>query len=544
MAAETTAAPVNGTYHAHHQANPYAADPYNPAHAATNSMSNTSSTPASAPANEPKNDISKDEVGWFFVEQYYTTLSRSPEKLHLFYSRKSQFVSGAEAEKVPVAVGQKSIGERIKELDFQDCKVRVLNVDSQASFLNILVSVIGEISNKSLPPRKFVQTFVLAEQPNGYYVLNDIIRYLADEDEEIVPEEVPVVEAPAAEEAPVEVAEKAAEPAEPAVEDQVDNEAAAEQVDDKLEEAVANGVKETAEEEPGQVEEPAKEEEAVAPAAVTPVPAVPAVPAEPVRVEEPKEPESTPAEVSPPKAAAPVPVKQTPPPKPMSWASIAASRDAAAAAARAAAAPVAVPAPAPSAQPKPAAAPAPAAPQAAASPAPEAEAVLSQSSSSAGSEWQTAGGDHGRRQARPHSISAPEGITQAYMKNVTEKVDASLLKQVLSQFGKLAYFDVNRMKNCAFIEFADPAGYKAAVAANPHQVGTEMLNVEERRLRPYAGRDGYGPGRGGAGRGRGGDGRPGSQGRGGFQKESGRFATRGRGGSNLPSKGRSQPQAA
>lgn len=46
-------------------------------------------------------------MGWFFVEQYYTTLSRNPEKLHLFYSRKSQFVSGVEAEKVTVAVGQK-----------------------------------------------------------------------------------------------------------------------------------------------------------------------------------------------------------------------------------------------------------------------------------------------------------------------------------------------------------------------------------------------------------------------------------------------------
>lgn len=26
---------------------------------------------------------SKDEVGWYFVEQYYTTMSKSPEKLHV-----------------------------------------------------------------------------------------------------------------------------------------------------------------------------------------------------------------------------------------------------------------------------------------------------------------------------------------------------------------------------------------------------------------------------------------------------------------------------
>ena len=28
-------------------------------------------------------DLSKDEVGWYFVEQYYTTLSKNPEKLHV-----------------------------------------------------------------------------------------------------------------------------------------------------------------------------------------------------------------------------------------------------------------------------------------------------------------------------------------------------------------------------------------------------------------------------------------------------------------------------
>ena len=28
-------------------------------------------------------DLSKDVVGWYFVEQYYTTLSQSPEKLHV-----------------------------------------------------------------------------------------------------------------------------------------------------------------------------------------------------------------------------------------------------------------------------------------------------------------------------------------------------------------------------------------------------------------------------------------------------------------------------
>jgi hypothetical protein len=42
------------------------------------------SVPAdSATGSGSSNDLSKDEVGWYFVEQYYTTLSKSPEKLHV-----------------------------------------------------------------------------------------------------------------------------------------------------------------------------------------------------------------------------------------------------------------------------------------------------------------------------------------------------------------------------------------------------------------------------------------------------------------------------
>lgn len=74
--------------------------------------------------------------------------------------------------------------------------------------------MIGEISNASGPWRKFTQTFFLAEQPNGYFVLNDIFRYLKEEDEEhdegddedsVAAEQVEETEQPAApvEEQPV-----------------------------------------------------------------------------------------------------------------------------------------------------------------------------------------------------------------------------------------------------------------------------------------------------------------------------------------------------
>ena len=48
---------------------------------------NVPPAPGSAPSGteENNNGVPKDEVGWYFVEQYYTTLSRNPEKLHVSY---------------------------------------------------------------------------------------------------------------------------------------------------------------------------------------------------------------------------------------------------------------------------------------------------------------------------------------------------------------------------------------------------------------------------------------------------------------------------
>ncbi|EER43184.1 NTF2 and RRM domain-containing protein [Histoplasma capsulatum H143] len=546
MAVEPTSNPtlVNGNYHAHHQAIPYPADAYNPSHAPANSISsanysnnnqqhNNSSAPAGG--SEPKNDIPKDEVGWFFVEQYYTTLSRNPEKLHLFYSRKSQFVSGMEAEKVTVAVGQKAINERIKELDFQDCKVRVLNVDSQASFDNILVSVIGEISNKSEPSRKFVQTFVLAEQPNGYYVLNDIIRYLADEEEEAVVEEAPVeVEEAAGAVEPTATALDQETTPEVAIKRQADNETAVQEIDEKLEQ-INGDTAPTPAAEPQPVGESVDDKVTAVPApSSTAVPptqvAALVVPEVAPEAEKAKEQEQTPA-VPTPKASTPVLEKEPAPPvakAPMSWASIASNR----AGVPAVATPIAAtPTPAAAAlasqkapPPTPSQAAATSAAPAAATRAGESENLTSQSSS--GSEWQTAGADHGRRQGRPQSIST-----------VGERHPRSHQKCHESRRGALK-------QGTAYVEFADVAAYKTALSSNPHQIGTEEVTVERRRPGGFGGNSNYGSSRGGSGRGRG-DGRSGSQGgRGGFHNDSGRYTPRGRGGNITPKGGRTQPQAA
>ena len=99
------------------------------------------------------------------------------------------------------------IHNKITSIGFEDCKVFIHSVDAQSSANGgIIIQVIGEMSNHGDPWRKFVQTFFLAEQPNGYFVLNDIFRFLKEEtlegdgtDEDVhefntIPEPVPVTQ--------------------------------------------------------------------------------------------------------------------------------------------------------------------------------------------------------------------------------------------------------------------------------------------------------------------------------------------------------------
>ncbi|KAI9788296.1 MAG: hypothetical protein M1816_006981 [Peltula sp. TS41687] len=516
---------------------------------------NVRSSSGAASADDAHSDVPKHEVGWYFVKQYYTNLSRSPEKWHLFYHKKSQFVFGVEAEKVPVSVGRTAIAERIKALEFQDCKVRVSNVDVQASFENIVIQVIGEISNKSAPHRKFVQSFVLTQQPTGYYVLNDVFRYINEEDEEDPDVEVyhegePSQQATEGQdEAPIQDGPKTSTDSNDSEQQQPD----VEQVDAELEKTISKQDDEPqAEQSQAQPDEPAQapvsngastdevteeqkpreesqdvqhtEQDEQSPPAETK--AEPDEVPEEAQPEQPKEPEPTPAVTPPkptPKAASPPQTAAQPKPAaPKTWANLVAGSR-----------------PTPSATPSPGSStsPAPSQQRAAPPPADTPETTPSPVQQGSSSGWQTAGNDHARRQSRPQSTSGAGDKVMAYVKNVTEKVSSETLREMLLQYGDLVYFDISRQRNCAFVEFSTPAGYQAAVAANPHLISGEQIYIEERRARPGFGPGGFNTNRGGPGRGRGGpDGRIG-QGRGGFQKDGGRGnhgPSRGRGGTLSP----------
>lgn len=323
----------------------------------------------------------------------------------------------------------------------------MLNVDSQASYDNIVVQVIGEMSNKNQPHHKFVQTFILATQPNGYFVLNDIFRYLNQDEDEIV-EDQPLAEATSTQ---PELAPGEAEPVPtPAAADElVTTQDAVEHVDKELETAIEQETSEAVPETNGtpvQAEEPNEEAAAAEPEAEAEVEAEEPAEAQPV-VEEPaapveeKAPEPTP---SPAAESTPAPAQtatETPAVrKPMSWASMVGTK-----------APVvpAVPqtqsqAPAPASTPAAAATqqkPKPvtttAAPKTATETTTEATTPTSQSNG-----WQEAG------KKTKQQPKAAEGIVHAYIKNVKDNIDARVLRETLEKFGKLKYYDVSRPKVC------------------------------------------------------------------------------------------------
>ncbi|KAF2192435.1 hypothetical protein K469DRAFT_716977 [Zopfia rhizophila CBS 207.26] len=540
MATAEPNVPVNGNYAPQvydAMANNYAAANAN------STLSNSSSYGATQQAatsqssnNASTSEIPKDEVGWYFVEQYYTTLSKSPEKLYLFYNKRSQFVSGNEEDKIQVCIGQKAINDQIKELDFHDTKVRVTNVDSQGSDANIVIQVIGEISNKGQPHKRFVQTFVLAEQTNGYFVLNDIFRYLAEEPEE---EEEQLQHDPAA--AATGVQEPAPTAAVPEAEplnqssEVANSEEDLVKVDQKLEDAAKEEPTREVSPPPAAVNgTPVPEAAEVVEAEETPAAAVSTEEApgketpeptieEQVEPEKPKAPTPTPAAVTPKPAPVATPSAPPKPAAPRTWASLAASANKVAT--PNVPAPVSPQAPM---QPK-AAAPAQSQPLAVPSaqtstPVREPSPANSQGEASG---WQTAGAGHKKEQSRAQN-QTPAGEAEnkrAYIKNVYSQVEEGSLRNVLSKFGDIEYLDISRQKNCAFVDFKTAAGFQNAVSNNPHTVNGLEIKVEERRLRPNS----FAPYQRGGPRGRGGA-LGGQPPRGGFPARGGRGGAVGRGG--------------
>ncbi|KAK6925122.1 Nuclear transport factor 2 domain [Dillenia turbinata] len=127
-------------------------------------------------------------VGNAFVEQYYHILHQSPELVYRFY-QDSSVLSRPDANGSMTSVTtMNSINEKILSLDYQDYKAEIKTADAQESYKDgVIVVVTGCLTGKDSVRRKFTQTFFLAPQEKGYYVLNDIFRYVEESESVDVP---------------------------------------------------------------------------------------------------------------------------------------------------------------------------------------------------------------------------------------------------------------------------------------------------------------------------------------------------------------------
>lgn len=130
-----------------------------------------------------------NDVAMQFGRQYYTMLSRETDKVHFFYNKQSYSQHGTEGDQeAPLCFGLEEIHQRINALGYSGCRVFISNIDCQPSVNGgIMIMTVGRIQLKSGSVKRFVQTVFLAEQPSGYYVLNDMFRFINAESDDPVP---------------------------------------------------------------------------------------------------------------------------------------------------------------------------------------------------------------------------------------------------------------------------------------------------------------------------------------------------------------------
>ncbi|GMI69220.1 hypothetical protein like AT3G25150 [Hibiscus trionum] len=122
-----------------------------------------------------------DVVGNAFVHQYYLILHQSPELVHRFYQDSSKLGRPEENGIMSITSTMQAINEKILALGYGEFTAEIISIDAQDSHDGgVLVLVTGYLTAKDKLKRKFTQTFFLAPQDKGYFVLNDIFRYVDD----------------------------------------------------------------------------------------------------------------------------------------------------------------------------------------------------------------------------------------------------------------------------------------------------------------------------------------------------------------------------
>ncbi|KAJ9565002.1 hypothetical protein OSB04_000968 [Centaurea solstitialis] len=131
-------------------------------------------------ASSYSSSVTASQVGSYFAQQYYQVLQQQPEFVHQFYTDSSTMVR-VDGESTETASAIFQIHTLIQSLHFSGIDIKTINsLESWSEGIVVVVS--GSVRSKYFSGwRKFVQTFFLAPQEKGYFVMNDIFHFVSEE---------------------------------------------------------------------------------------------------------------------------------------------------------------------------------------------------------------------------------------------------------------------------------------------------------------------------------------------------------------------------
>ncbi|ESQ44611.1 hypothetical protein EUTSA_v10003207mg [Eutrema salsugineum] len=117
------------------------------------------------------------QVGSYFVGQYYQVLQQQPDLIHQFYSDNSKAIR-VDGDSTETANTLLHIHNMVMSLNFTAIEVKTINsIESWEG--GILVGVTGSVKTREFSNRRsFTQTFFLAPQEKGYFVLSDMFHFV------------------------------------------------------------------------------------------------------------------------------------------------------------------------------------------------------------------------------------------------------------------------------------------------------------------------------------------------------------------------------
>ncbi|GAB4830270.1 hypothetical protein Ancab_019910 [Ancistrocladus abbreviatus] len=123
---------------------------------------------------------SAEVVGHAFALQYYTILHQSPTLVYRFYQDISKLGRLQDNGEMGSTTTMEAINQKIQS--YGNLKADIKSVDAQESYNSgVIVLITGDMIKEDDSKRRFTQTFFLAPQDVGYFVLNDIFRYVEDD---------------------------------------------------------------------------------------------------------------------------------------------------------------------------------------------------------------------------------------------------------------------------------------------------------------------------------------------------------------------------